>query len=781
MPSSYFSSGLTALDAGDFAKADAYFTKTLEILPNSLPTLSNLLFCKFQQRKFADIVEIASRVIKLDEKNIDAYQALALAHKELSQHGLALDFCDEVLSLDPRNIQAMNNKGVILNNLGRHEEAIASLTNALALNPRMADAFVNKGNAQRSLRKFADAISSFDQALSIKADLEGAWVSKAHLLADLKRYHEAIPAYDRALSIKPSSEGAWIGRGNVFLELGRYEEASAAYDRALSIKIDSEAAWLGRGNVLYALKRHSEALVAYDKALSINPRLAAAWFGRGNTFAELARYDEAFIAYDKTKSIEPDLAGNEGARLHAKMHLCNWERLDAEIGNLTASIRSGKPNCQPFVMLSLSDLPGDHLRCAKAWAMANSPQTPKPVRQGPGYKHDRIRIGYVSPDFRTHAVGHLSAGVFEHHNRARFETHAFSIGPDDNSELQRRLEKSFDRFYDFDNRSDDDVVNAVRSAEIDILVDLAGYTQGARPSLLGGRPAPIQVSYLGYPGTMGVDFVDYMIGDRVVFKDADAGDFAEKLVSLPNSFIPYDVQHVENKLLKRKEFHLPDDKFVFCCFNNNNKILPEVFASWMHILEQVGDGSVIWLFASSQQAKENLKREAAERGVDPVRLVFADRVALSEHLARHRLADLFLDTLPHNAITTAGDALWAGLPVLTRTGQSFASRGAASLLQAVGLPELITHSREEYESLAVELALDRERMNAIKENLSKNKLTAPLFNVSLYTKNLEAAYEAMYRRYGPGCRRIVSRSTREECAISARVRSPAKRNALVSA
>ena len=342
------------------------------------------------------------------------------------------------------------------------------------------------------------------------------------------------------------------------------------------------------------------------------------------------------------------------------------------------------------------------------------------------------------------------AELFELHNKERFSVTAFSLGRDDYSDLRRRLVSSFDHFIDCYTLSDFDVAHAIADSEIDILVDLNGFTQDGRTSIFACRPAPIQVNYLGYPGTIGGSYIDYIIGDKTLLTLTDAAFYSEKLAKIPYSYQPNDrKRQISSKALTRQEAELPDGKFVFCCFNNNYKILPHTFDSWMRILECV-EGSVLWLLAENQTAIVNLRKEAETRGIAPARLVFANRVQLSDHLARHRLADLFLDTLPYNAHTTASDALWAGLPVLTQIGCPFAGRVAASLLNAIGLPELITNSREEYETLAIELALNKEKLKNIRERLHKNRLTAPLFDTPLYTRHLEAAYEAMYQRYRAG-------------------------------
>ena len=695
--------------------------------------------------------ELFRGIIKTDESHIAALNLLVVVLMSMKRFAEAEQFIARATSLNQQSDVSFYNYGLISKHLNKPQQALENFSKAIALNPDIAETWNNRGTVLNDLNKYDLAISDFDKAIAINGQYSEAYANKGKSLMLLKRYDEAFAAYDKALAIKPGLEVAWLGRGNVFWRLKRYDEALAPYDKALAIKPDLEGAWLGRGNVFWSLKRYDEAFAAYDKALSIKPDLENAWLGRGHVFYDLKRYAEAFAAYDKALSIKPDLESVEGSRLHMKMHLCNWEKLDKEIGDLTNSIRAGKGNCPPFALLSLTDLPDDHLRCTQAWGAAIHPITAKSVWQDKIYKHDKIRLGYVSADLRTHAVAYLIAELFELHDKDRFSVTAFSLGRDDNSDIRRRLVSSFDRFIDCYTLSDFDVAHAIADSEIDILVDLMGFTQDAHTNIFAYRPAPIQVNYLGYPGTIGASFIDYIIGDKTLFTLADAAVYSEKLVQLPDSYQPNDrKRQISTKAFTRREAGLPDNKFVFCCFNNSYKISPQTFGCWMRILKCV-EGSVLWLRAENQTAIANLKTEAQTRGIESARLVFANRVPqLSDHLARLRLADLFLDTLPFNAHTTASDALWAGLPVLTQIGSTFAGRVAASVLKAINLPELITHSPEEYEALAIELALNKEKLRRIQEKLARNRLTTPLFDTPLYTKHLEAAYEAMYQRYQAG-------------------------------
>ena len=484
--------------------------------------------------------------------------------------------------------------------------------------------------------------------------------------------------------------------------------------------------------------------------MALKPELAAAWLGRGNLFFRLKRYDNALAAYDKAMSIEPDLIGVEGARLYSKMYHCDWRNYDEECQHLISAVKNRKENTEPFAFLSVSSSPEDEHVYATVWASKKYPPSDRPIWNGEIFKHDRIRVAYVSADFYEHATSYLMAGMFECHDRSQFEITGISIGPDDGSKVRRRLEKAFEHFVDVETSTDDQIAAAIEKAEIDILVDLKGFTQDGRTGLFARRCAPIQVNYLGYPGTMGADYIDYLIADHTVIPESQQSYYTEKIAYLPNSYQVNDAKRlISDKAFTRAELALPEEGFVFCCFNNNYKIIPSVFDCWMRILKQV-EGSVLWLFENNANTASNLRKEAETRGANSKRLVFAERMPLPDHLARHRLADLFLDTLPYNAHTTASDALWAGLPVLTQIGETFAGRVAAGLLNAIGLAELITSTSQAYESLAIELASNSGKLAHIKRKLADNRLTSPLFDTCLFTRHIEAAYTAMYERHKAG-------------------------------
>ena len=704
----------------------------------------------YKQRRFNEAINEFSSLLSAYPRHLAGNNEKASALAELGRYDEALSYIENALKINPNYAEALLNKGNVLGKLKRFDDSMLAFKQALKLNPNMPDLQLGIGNIFRELKRYDEAFAAYDKALALKADLAEAWLGRGNVFTDLKRHDEAIAAYEKALALKPDLAEAWVGRGNVFTHLKRYDEAFAAYDKALALKSDLEGAWLGRGNVFFDLKRYDEAFAAYDKALALKPDLAEAWLGRGNVFSHLKRYDEAFVAYDKAFAIKPDLVGVEGARLRSKMDSCNWDNFASDCNHLIGSVKSNKTNTLPFVLLEINSSVEDQFNCAELWVQKNYPPAIKPFWAGELYKHDKIRIGYVSADFRQHPVAYLMAGVFECHNKSRFDVVAISIGPKDNSELRQRLERSFDKFIDASALSVDEIATKIKNAEIDILIDLNGFTQNARTEVFARRPAPIQVNYLGYLGTMGAEYIDYIVADRTVIPETQKHLYMEKIIYLPNSFQPTDRQrHISDKIFMRADCGLPQEGFVFCNFNAHYKITPDVFDIWMRILMRV-NGSVLWLVAGNPTTESNLKKEALVRGVNAERLIFAPPVPLPEHQARLRLADLFLDTLPYNAGATASDTLWAGIPLLTCIGDTFVGRMAASVLEAISLPELITTTPEAYERMAVDLATHPEKLAAIRHKLAENRLTTPLFNTRLFTKHIEAAYIAMHERHQAG-------------------------------
>ena len=560
------------------------------------------------------------------------------------------------------------------------------------------------------------------------------------------RFDDAQRLIGEAVKINPHSPDAFYNRGCALQHLQRHEEALVSFDRALALKPDYGDALTNRGATLLALKNHAEAIASFDRALALQPHDAEAMSNRATTLFEMRRYDESSAAYERLVTAAPQFPYGTGNLVLARAYCCDWRNFAQDRARITAELRAGKAAMSPHATTLILDNAEDQLRSARRWVADRCPPSPSPLWRGEIYRHDRIRVAYLSADFHAHATAFLIAGVLEHHDRSRFETIALSFGPDDASEMRARLMRGCDRLVDVRTKSDSEIAMMVRQWEVDIAVDLKGFTQDSRPGIFVHRAAPVQVNYLAHPGTMGAGYMDYIVADRMVIPPEHRSAYSEKIVYLPETYQANDsARRVAERAPSRAEAGLPGSGFVFASFNNSYKITPAVFDVWMRLLRAI-DGSVLWLLQDNETATANLKREAEARGVEPRRLIFARRVDVAEHLARQRLADLFLDTLPCTAHTTASDALWVGLPVLTVLGTTFAGRVAASLLHAIGLPELVTSSLADYETLALSLARDPAALSRLKAKLQDNRLVYPLFDTARFTRNLESAYEAMWNR-----------------------------------
>jgi predicted O-linked N-acetylglucosamine transferase (SPINDLY family) len=624
------------------------------------------------------------------------------------------------------------------------------LREAQKLVPRSVPVLANLSIVLFRQKQFADAREFAQQAISVDPQYIDAYNIVANCFSEELKFSDAVIYCDKIISMEPDSPGlaeVYSNRGSALSKLHRHEEAIASCEHAIVLNPNLAQAYTNLGFALNDVKRHKEALDNYKKATAIGSDQAGAWAGRGNIFSQAKRYEDAFAAYDMAFTIKPDLKYLEGDRLFAKLQICDWTNLDDDFWHVISAVRRGAHAIPPFSFLAAPSLPKDQLECAKLFIADSYPPSSDPLWRGEIYAHERIRIAYVTADLHDHATAHLMAGLFEQHDKSRFEITAVSFGPDQDTQIRRRLRKSFDRFIDARFMSDDEIAHLVREMEIDIAVDLKGFTQNNRTNIFANRPAPVQVNYLGYPGTMGAGYIDYIIGDRFVIPEDQHRFYSEKVVYLPESYQANDTERkIANASPGRLESNLPQTGFVFCSFNNNYKILPEMFDIWMRLLREI-EGSVLWLLEGSPVVAINLRREAEKRGVAGDRLVFAPRMELSDHLARHRLADLFLDTQPYNAHTTASDSLWAGLPVLTCLGSTFAGRVAGSLLNAVGLSELIVQSLDDYEALALRLAKDPDELALVKAKLARNRLSHPLFNAGRFARHIENAYTTMWERY----------------------------------
>lgn len=783
-PASTLARATAAHQAGNLVEAEKLYQAVLRGSAGNVEVLYRLSVLNAQLGRFEEALGLAARALA----GGSGIAQLHFHHGELlgrlQRTDAALDAYLRAITLDPRHLEALNVAGDLLNSAGRAAEALPLLERALALQPDYVPALNNRANALQVLGRSSEALQEFDHALRFSPDNPVILFNRASALMSLKRYAEAEADCRKALARAPGNVPALFNLGKAQLRQGKHADALATSDRLLALQPGNAGAWCERGNVLAALQRHKEAWASYDKALAIDPELPDAWFASamlysafqqheaalkcfrrvaalqpGNAEASsklaealrtLGRDEEARIALEDALRIDKDYPFARGELTWLKLHRCNWQGIEADVNGVVHAVRAGKPAAIPLDLLAISGSAEDQLRGVRTHAEQFFKRRAAPLWRGERYASRRIRIAYVSADFRDHPVSYLIAGLLEQHDRTRFEVFGFSLTGESAGQLGERVRASLENFHAVKGVDDAEVARLLREQQIDIAVDLMGPTLHARPGIFAMRPCPVQVSYLGFPGTTGTDFHDYILADACVIPPGMEQHYAEKVVRLPDTFQCNDDKRAPAVPTRsRTEAGLPQEGVVYSCFNNSAKFSPAVFDLWMRILQEV-PGSVLWLFADHPILQANLRKEAQARGVDAQRLVFAPRVEYAQHLARQALADVFLDTLPFNAGTTASDALWAGVPVVTRPGEAFAARMGASLLHALGMPELIAETAEAYVALAVRLGRDPQFLAATKAKLAANRATQPLFDTARFRRHIEAAYVAMWQRVQRG-------------------------------
>jgi protein O-GlcNAc transferase len=678
-------------------------------------------------------------------------QSLKLAEHYFrsNNYSFAKQILEKVIKADSNNSKANELLAYIYGNSGEIDASFELLIVACNQNNCSPEALYYLGSMQLKRSLFAEAIKTLKKSILKGGEFYEALHDLATAQASIGDLTSSLDNYHKCLMFGEKSYELFYNIARTFDELKRYDEAIAYYDRALSLKPDYAEACFNKGVTLNELKRYAEAITQYNKVISLKPDYAEAWSNKGRILNELKRYDEAIDHFEKAISLKPNIDWTYGSLIHAKMKICDWSDFLNSLEIVFQKVMAKERVVSPFVLLALNDDAQLHKKSSEIYVQSKYPFNPV---LGPSLKlsrNEKIRVGYFSADFRNHAVSILTAELFELHDKNRFKTIAFSSGADDKSPMRLRLSKTFNQFIDVSGMSDLEIAKLSRELRVDIAVDLGGYTANNRTGVFAYRAAPLQISYIGYLGTMGAAYFDYLLADKTIVPETSRISYSEKITYLPSYQANDRKRVISDRKFTKQELGLPENGFVFCCFNNNYKILPSTFEGWMRILKAV-EGSVLFLYAENQWAESNLKKEAEARGINSSRLVFGGRIPNDEYLARYQACNLFLDTFPYNAGTTASDALWAELPVLTLMGQSFASRVAASLLSAIDLPELITSTQEEYEALAIELAMNPQKLADIKYKLETNRLTAPLFDTPLFTKNIEAAYIKMMERYHAG-------------------------------
>ena len=735
---------------GQLAQAETLYREALTMQPDNPDALHFLGVLESQQGRREAGLSLIDRAVKVNPRNTAAFYNRAGILRDMARLEEALESYDRALALKADHHAALNNRGAVLHDLKRYGEAVASFDRVIAIKPDHIDAHANRGTTLVELERFDEALHSFDRALALGPAGAAAHFGRGNALAGLKRPEEALAAFDSALESTPYDARILNNRGTVLARMSRHEEALDSFSRAIIADPNDADACKNRGDSLIHLKRPAEALASYDQALGARPGYAEALYGRAHALSELKRDDEAIATYRQLLNIRPDHPYGQGMLMHAKQTACDWRDQERLIAEVTQGVREGRKIVTPLAFLAVSESEQHNAQCARILMSDRFKPSSRPLWSGERYRHDRIRVVYLSADFGAHAVATQIAGVIERHDRSRFEIVAMSYGRNDLSAMRARLERAFERFVDIEGKSDREAASEIRAMETDIVVDLTGLTARSRPGILALRPAGLQAQYLGYAGSLGADYVDYVIADDVVIPEHNRHHYTEKVISLPDTYMPTDGVRTIAVRPSRAEAGLPDKGFVFCAFNNSYKFSPETFDLWMRLLKRV-EGSVLWLPDVNDAARRNLAREAEVRGIAGARLVFAYYVSSgAAHLARLGLADLFLDTRPYNAHSSASDALWAGVPVLTQPSDTFAGRVGASLLSACGLSELVAEEATSYEAIALRLASDGAEHAALKAKLERNRTASALFDTARLTRHLEAAYAAMYEHHQRG-------------------------------
>ncbi len=773
-----------AAGEGDLANAERLIRQQIKLRPNDAKSHNNLGTLLQQQGRPADAASAHRHAIKLDPNYAQAHLALGNALKAQHRLDQAMQCYLAAVAIKPDYAEAHNNVGVILQMQGRLDEAASAYRKAaatpayveasfnlgvvlhqmrdldaaeaayrkvIASEPNVAVAHNNLGTVLKDQGRLDAAMTAFEQAIDLKADYAEAIYNRATVLQQRGMLEAALAGYGRVLSLRPDHVDAINNAGIVLQELGRQRDAIDLYRRqvgtSLAHAIPAHAdLYNNLGTALLADGRPAEARGAFEQALACRQDFPEAAYNLGNALRELGRLGEAIAAWRGALLLRPDYADAFSQFAYHRALVCAWDNREAEQEQLLQMVRSGI-RVPPFYLFATKASAAEQLRCAEQWIRPIMPPPAARFEHRARDESSRIRLGYLSGDFHEHATARLMAELFESHDRDRFEVCAYSYGTDDGSPMRARLHRAFDRFVDIAALSHRDAASLIHQDNIDILIDLKGYTHRARPAIAAYRPAPVQVSYLGFPATVAADFIDYILVDRFVVPESQQAFFSERLVHLPNCYQVNDRKREGAAVrTERSDCGLPERGLVLCCFNNSYKLSPDIFDIWMRLLE-AAPGSVLWLLGANELVEANLRGEAEKRAVDPSRLIFAPVVPPPEHLERHRHADLFLDTVPCNAHTTASDALWCGLPVLTCSSDTFAGRVAGSLLSALGVSELVTASLEDYERTALALIREPDRLRVLRRKIERQRDVNSLFDLPKLTGAIEAAYQRMWRRW----------------------------------
>ena len=685
------------------------------------------------------------KAIEIDPNYPEAHNNLGITLQELGELDKALVSFEKAFSLKPEKIETANIISSILTEINNPNTSINYYKKILNSSPELYIAYFNLGVSYQELGLIDKAINSYKKTLDLNSDFVNAYLNLGLILEDSEKHEDAKNNLERALKIDPYNTVILNNLGITLNSLERIDEAISCFENAINIAPNDLLGHFNLGMALKSSNKIANAINSFEKAIEIDPNNGESYYFLGELYRLSKQFNAALVSFEKAFSLNPNIDFLIGALLNTKMNLALWKDYEEHLEILIKKINNNENAITPFSLMALVDDPRAQKIATQNYANLNFPQDSSSLPVKPYSNHKKIRVGYFSADYHNHPTMHLMAELFELHDRKKFEIFAFSFGPNQQDKWRQRASLSFDKFIDVRLKSDSEISTLSKELEIDIAVNLGGYTHSTRTGVFANFAAPIQVNFLVYPGTMGSNYFDYIVADHTLITPENKDQFSEKIVYMPDSYQSnISEREVSNKTILRSELELPDIGFVFSCFNNIHKITPTTFESWMRILKSV-DQSVLWLYANSESVISNISETASRFGVDNNRIIFASHAPVEEHLNRISKADLFLDTLPYNAHTTASDALRMGIPVITLIGNSFASRVAASLLNAVNMPELITSTREQYESLAIELALNSEKLGSIKNKLAQNLPSSALFDCQTFTNNLELAYDKMHQ------------------------------------
>jgi predicted O-linked N-acetylglucosamine transferase (SPINDLY family) len=704
-------------------------------------------FDLLKKKDFINAKLLYESILAVDQKNFDALFFLAVILINFKNYKKASDLLEQVVLIKPNFADAYNNLGICLEKLNDLDGAIKNYNLAINNRSNFAEAYNNLGVAFQKLKNFDQAILQYKKAINYKSLYLDAYINLANLYKETRQFEEAIKNYDLAINLNPKHAEVYNNKGNALKEIRKFEEAIKNYDLAINLNPKLAEVYNNKGNTLKKIRKFEEAIKNYDLAINLNPNFADAYFNTAKALQDIKNFEKAVLYFEKALSLNKEIPFCKGHLLHAKMLCCNWSGLNELYKEIYNYVEKNRYSATPFGYQVICDDESSLQKCSQLYSSKYFPEIKNNFFTKKISKNKKVKIGYLCGEFREHATSVLMTEVWEKHDKENFEIIAFdSSGWDDKSLRRNRIVAAFDKFIDISKMLDFDAAKLIYKEQIDILINLNGFTGIGKPIVFSYRPAPIQINYLGFPGTIGSKYIDYILCDQTVVPSQSKKFYNEKIIYLPDSYQANDTKRkISEKRFLREELSLPKESFVFCCFNNNYKITPNMFDVWAILLKKI-DNSVLWLIEGNSEATKNLKKEFKIRNIDGSRLIFAKRMKLEDHLARHKNADLFLDTLPYNAHTTASDSLWAGLPVLTCLGKAFPGRVAASLLRSLDLPELITYSENEYIAKAEEFALNPEKLRLIKNKLDVNKFSKPLFNTELFCRNLESAFKIVFNK-----------------------------------